>query len=68
MTSRATLQKSIVNSFLNDSEQKTLSVHKSTLTETISTPLTELFGISHPILLAGMCVGLGKVFDDYMHE
>ena len=26
----------------------------ATLTETITTPLTKLFGIQHPILLAGM--------------
>jgi len=31
----------------------------SSLTETISTPLTKLFGISHPILLAGMNVAAG---------
>lgn len=29
------------------------------LTETISTPLTKLFGIQHPILLAGMNVAAG---------
>lgn len=41
----------------NSANQKNAS--DAPLTETISTPLTKLFGIKHPIMLAGMNVAAG---------